>query len=152
MASRPAVPQSGPWTRHDQVLMIAGVVLGAALLLVAWMGTSGEVTLGDQLGWVSVGALAFVPVAAVNARWIVRGRRSVLRQRHRAGAGPGSTLGRQAGQGADPAVATERFVAGDRMTRYHRTHCQLVQGKPVSGYSRSEQEQAGREACGVCRP
>jgi hypothetical protein len=132
--------------------MMAGVVLGAALLLVAWVGTSGEVTLQDQLGWLSVGALAFVPVAIVNARWIVRGRRSVLGQRHRAAAAPGSTLGRPPGQGADPALGTERFVAGGRMTRYHRTHCQLVQGKPVSAHSRSEQEQAGREACGVCRP
>ena len=47
----------------------------------------------------------------------------------------------------DPRIVGEGFVSGAGMTLFHRPDCLLVAGKDVVGA-----QEAGLQACGMCRP
>ena len=136
-----------PWNRAQAIVLVVVVVLAAFMLGLSWWGAAEEVRLGRQFRWVAGGALSIVVLGVVSATWILEGRRAVSRRRRRWMAEQRRRLA-----AAAPVTAAPALVAGERMTRYHRSGCDLVAGKTLAKASRLDQERAGRRPCGVCRP
>lgn len=57
--------------------------LAAALIVVAWNGADDTGALHDQIGWLNLAVVGGVVGAAVNASWLLAGRRAVGQRRHR---------------------------------------------------------------------
>jgi hypothetical protein len=136
-----------PWNRAQAIVLVVVVVLAAFMLGLSWWGAAEEVRLARQFRWVAGGVLSIIVLGVVSATWILEGRRAVSRRRRRWMAEQRRRLGAVA-----PVSAVPALVAGDRMTRYHRTGCDLVAGKSLIAASRLDHEREGRRPCGVCRP
>ncbi len=124
------------------------VALAGLLLALSWWGAAEEVRLARQFRWVAGGVMSIIVLGVVGATWILEGRRKVSRRRRRWMA----EQRRRLAAAAAPVAAAPALVAGERMTRYHRSGCDLVAGKTLSAASRLEHEREGRRPCGVCRP
>lgn len=123
--------------------------VGAVLLLVSWWGASGTTRLRDQVTWVNVGVAGLIVSGTGIALWLLHGYRAVgERQRL-------LLAGLETAPPPDTATTGEgdaALVSGRGMTRYHRTDCPLVAGKPVRRAARHVHERAGRRPCGMCMP
>jgi len=62
--NRPPAGGRAPWDTGDLVRLIAVVPVGAVVCAVAWTGASGHAELRDQTGWVAVGVVGFLVIAA----------------------------------------------------------------------------------------
>lgn len=125
--------------------------IGVALLVAGWVLVSNESVYADQVAGINM-AIAGVLVAGAGAiPMLLAGRRAVGVRRL-------AVLGDLRGMpvrasGRTTHDATSRnLVAGEGLRRFHRAGCTLAQVRNWSAASRSEHEQAGRVACGVCRP
>ena len=127
--------------------MVVVIALAGLLLALSWWGAADEVRLARQLRWVAGGAMSIIVLGVVSATWILEGRRAVSRRRRRWMAEQRRRLA-----AAAPLTTAPALVAGERMTRYHRSGCDLVAGRPLTAATRREHEGAGRRPCGVCRP
>lgn len=152
MTALAARPRLEPWGVGHVVMVGAGNALAGALLALAWYGAARSVRVNPQMGWVNLGIAAVGAAAAVNTTFLLGGRRALARRRddclqarhHRR---------RNAGHPVERAApATDHFVAGAAMGRYHRPACILVQGKRTESLTRAAHEAARRTGCGVCRP
>ena len=123
------------------------VVLAGLLLALSWWGAAAEVRLARQFRWVAGGVMSIIVLGVVSATWIFEGRRAVSRRRRRWMAEQRRRLA-----AAAPVTAAPALVAGERMTRYHRSGCDLVAGRTLTVATRLEHEREGRRPCGVCRP
>jgi hypothetical protein len=135
-------------------LLVAGQVLGLALLLVAWVKASGELQPKGQIGWLNLGVAGATIAVAAGVRVVTRARHAVTaRQQVVVGALRHSNL-RSVGviDLRSHPVADDAPVSSAAMTRYHRAGCLLAAGKPVAPATRPSHEAAGRRPCGVCTP
>jgi hypothetical protein len=57
-----------------------------------------------------------------------------------------------AATGAAGESTSQDLVAGEGLRHFHRSDCQMAHGRLWRLSTRREHEQAGRVACGVCRP
>jgi hypothetical protein len=152
-----AMPRSGPWPGTQVAGVVVADLVGGVLLAVSWYGASGSSRVDTQIAWTNLGVAGAVFLAAVNAMWLVAGRREVAlrcRTLYRAASSP---LPPAVALGAGPAPMTpgpgaEQFLASDSMRWYHRPDCLCAAGKAVQASGRHVHEEAGRTACRVCRP
>jgi hypothetical protein len=141
------------WGSEDLLRWVALSVAGLGMVVAGWYVSSGEGRFGRQVGMLDL-AVAGVVVACVgHVVWVLEGRRAVGERRR---ALLGEPL-RTAAAGTDgaariPGSDTDGFVAGVGTRLFHRTGCPLADGRGWSVGSRDEHVEAGRVACGVCRP
>jgi hypothetical protein len=134
--------------------LVACEVIGAAALLVGWLGVSGEPASARQTGWLNVGIGGIIIAGVGTAVWLMTGRRAVGQRRRQLL--PDILLEPPTDALADLVDPVEdgrgtTFVVLPGMTRYHLASCELVAGKAVKPVP------AGRAAaaltpCGVCEP
>jgi hypothetical protein len=142
-----------PWQVSEMLVLYGAVVVGFALVAVAWWGASGTARITSQVGWLNLGTVGVMLIGTGNCFWLLLGRRAIGDRRSRllasfAAAGVPSTTETEVQARAD----SEDLVAGAGMRRYHRVDCQLVRRKPVVPATRAEHEAEGRAACGMCQP
>lgn len=146
--SRPAA--RSPWTGSDAVALAVLSAIGAGGLVACWWGISAEANWHHQLSWVA-GAVLSVAVAGLGVSlWLYRGR---LRVR-RAAAEVWTDLRDRHADRIDlpsPSGATEGWMSGPTMTRYHLASCPLVRGKSdVSSVTAAQIAQRNLRECGAC--
>lgn len=136
-------------------LLVAGQVLGLALLLVGWVQASGELQPKGQIRWLNLGVAGATIAVAAGVRVVARARQAVAAHRQVVvGAVRRSNLRsvRVIELHSHPVADGDDAVSSAAMTRYHRAGCLLAAGKPVAPASRRSHEAAGRRPCGVCTP
>jgi hypothetical protein len=122
-------------------------VTGIALII-AWYSVSGKTIFNDQKPGIDIAIVVLVVSCAVDALFILAGRRAVgMRREHLIHSIPVPRKGNIA-----PAPTRAGLVAGDGLTRFHRASCQFVEGRDWPTASLAEHQAAGRTACGVCAP
>lgn len=150
------------WGAEDLLRWVIAAGLGGIVIAVGWYIAAGEATFGQQVGPLDA-ALAGLFLSAVgNLGWLLRGRRALGERRKLL---LPNVVGTAASEVAPAVVvhpvlspssaasASEVFLAGEGMERYHRPDCALAAGR--TGWTtatRREHEVAGRRPCGVCRP
>jgi len=141
---RPAIP----WRTVDLIVLYAANVIGAVLLLAAWLAASGSVSPDGQVPWLNLALAGIIVAGSGNVVWLLAGRRRVGTLRRSllpalldAVAGPPE----QAAGSADGSL-----VATADMTRYHDPACLLVADKPVVPAAEAEHRADGRRPCDVC--
>jgi hypothetical protein len=138
------------------VSLVTANLFGAALVAVAWWGSSGSDTIAPQLTWLNVSLGGFGIASVANGLWFAQGRRMVSLARTAAFPPPASWRCNGSLRGTDSAAQagyeTDGLVSGPHMTRYHLSSCALVAGKDVRLGSPMDHELAGRTACEICRP
>lgn len=157
---RTARPATVVWGADDLLRWVFAVGVGAITIAVAWYICAGDATFNQQVGPVDAGVAGLLVTGLGNASWLLRGRRAVGERRRALLADiaqdpPPVPSGPLLLSTAAPSVApaTDLFVAGSDMTRFHRPTCALAQGRVGwVAMDRQEHEQAGRQPCGVCRP
>jgi hypothetical protein len=120
------------------------------LLVGSWWAISGSGTLETQVNYLVLAVVALCVSLASCLGWLYVGRRRIALRRLQLAAQVGARFNSRATTAA-PTVRIE-FVSAASMTRYHHATCRLVRGKDVHPAARGAHEQAGRSACGVCRP
>ncbi|HEY3240551.1 MAG TPA: hypothetical protein VGL92_13355 [Acidimicrobiia bacterium] len=151
-----AMPTAGPWGADQRVTLAVGWVLGVAMAVLGWWGTSGEAIVEDQLPWVALSAMGVMVAGAFGALWLLAGRRAVgLRCRDSI---PAPEVADDPVTVDLRAVSTvngtngDGFVAAARMRYFHRSDCLLARGKALRSAERIEHVEQGRIPCEVCRP
>jgi len=137
-----------PWRREIAVVAGLGTVLAAALIIIAWVVSSGESRFSHQISWVSVAITGLIVAGVCNVFFVLTARQAMRTRAMRLGGGAAIDDEQLVAAAADD----DRLVAGRAMTRYHRPDCILVHGKNVRAAARALHEKRGRSACGVCRP
>lgn len=150
--ARPA----GPWGADQRVMLALGWVLGVGTVTLGWWGASGEAVVANQIPWMAVGALGLMIAGALNAAWLLAGRRAVGLRCRDAIPAPHTdevpvTVDLRAVTGVDDTAGVS-LVAAARMRYFHRSGCPLARGKPVTAAERSEHVKQRRIPCEVCRP
>lgn len=146
-----------PWTSPDLVRLAVGNVIGLILVFIAWDQSAGQVTVRQELTWFEVGVVGIGVAGLANGVWLLNGRRQVGEERV-AGLGgrPGPTRRRARDNDDGPHLAVppagHTLVAGDGMTRFHRSDCLLVTGKRVRAADVATHQAQGRSPCEVCSP
>jgi hypothetical protein len=148
MNTSPLSPPSLPWRRGELLSAYGLVVGGAVLVLAAWWAASGTVRVSTQIAWLNVGAVGVVMAGCGVAIDLLTGRCAVGERRRRLLPDLRAT---------EPTVSLELIdqdvlVTAARMTRYHRTSCPAVAGKPVRQAGEAVHQAAGLSPCGLCRP
>jgi len=122
-------------------------VTGIALII-SWYSVSGKSVFNDQKPGMDIAIAVLIISCAVDALFILAGRRAVgMRREHLMHSIP---VPRKRATALAPEVAG--LVAGDGLTRFHRTSCQFIEGRDWPTASLAEHQAAGRTACGVCAP
>jgi hypothetical protein len=137
-----------PWLVGD-VLGVAVVnLVGVGLILGGLQGARHTTDPHTLLLLLNVAAAGLVVGLAGNAVFLLSGLRQVGRLRT-------ELLGVRADsvpQTSPVAVAAAGLVSASSMTRFHRSDCPSVQGKPVNESSLAKHLAAGRVPCGLCQP
>ncbi len=142
-----------PWQPAELLAVLATTAVGLVVIAAGWIGVSGAVAPHKQMVWLDVAAAGVLVAGVGNGLWLLAGRRALGERRRRI----------TAAIAGDDAPAThaavileveqsDRLVAAQKMTRYHRDDCILVGDKPVRAATREAHERAGRGPCGVCAP
>jgi hypothetical protein len=146
-----AAPRTAPWDTRSVRLLLTFSVVAAALIMVAWSGSSQQATLKAQYAWLDLAMVALLLGAVGQVGWLMAARRSVLARQRAvltpilAAASGGSRTAPQA-HGAAGSVWVQ--VPGTR--RGHRAHCQLVVGKAVVPLTRADIADRDVLPCEVC--
>lgn len=122
-------------------------IAALALLGVGFEGARQAATVPQQEGWMILAVVAAVISGLGNGWALIVGRGRVARRRRRLLGGDELVQ-----RPVRPTLAGGALVAGPDMTLYHRAHCTLVVGKPVSVESRDSHEQSRRRPCEWCCP
>lgn len=146
---------NAPWRLNAASRAARSVLVGAAGITAAWVGTSGTVALRTQLLWLVAGGASLIVGGLGMSRWLLLGMREVrVLQRDVLDlldvrcVRPETT-----GSAAQFAAAGELSVCAPPGARhFHRTICALVHGKDVETRSAAAFTAAGLSRCGVCRP
>jgi hypothetical protein len=133
----------------------ATTVTAAVLLIVCWYSASGAYTFDDQKTALNLAVITVVVTNLVGALLVIAGRRAVAVRRARLLCEMPTPLARETtvrlSSEADPRDAAV-LVGGAGLTLYHRSGCQMAQGRDWPEASQQTHEQEGRRPCGVCRP
>jgi hypothetical protein len=151
-----AAPVSVPWPLAELIRVYALNAAGLITVLAAWWGAAGTVRGTTQVIAIAVAVTAVVVSGSGNAVWVLVGRRAVgirrtqLRERMEDLV---AALGDITPSDVDePASPPASLVTLRKATRYHRSGCDLVAGKPTIPWSADSNSGARRAPCGVCRP
>jgi hypothetical protein len=146
-------------TRMRTWLGLVVAVVGAVLLVVGWYAVSGETDIGRQMPYV---VSACIPGAAL----LIAGAVLLAAERWRDAAArtdekvdalyalftePRADLTPPAAPSADTGLDGQ-LVALDGTTRYHRSGCPLVAGKPGHAVATGDVASGQLEPCPVCEP
>ena len=145
MKLRAALAVVSPWAPHETVRMLAFVITGTVVVVVAWWAGSRQAALDDQVRWVNLGVIGFIAAAVGLIRWVRRARDAVRDRRRQL-----------LPDVADVRVAPEATVVdvvtvGPGLVRFHRPSCVLAQGRDWQLVDRAAATADGRQPCGVCR-
>jgi hypothetical protein len=146
-----------PFNPDHMVSLFALNGIGLVLIFVGWWQGSGVTPDHDQLAWLNLSLLGLLVAGAANGVWLARGRRVIGLARSAVLPYPSSLMPLPAvstnGNGHRPRTTrSPGLVASPAMTWYHRSDCLLVVGKDGRAADRDAHQQAGRQACEVCRP
>lgn len=142
-----------PWTSPDLIRTTVCNAIGLLLIVASWYQASGQTLVRAELTWFELGLVGVAVAGAGNALWLLNGRRQVGLARIQVLPGtnsrPERTLSlphRSAGPGS------AELVSAPNMTRYHRSDCPLVAGKPVKPILVRQPGRAKRTPCELCEP
>jgi hypothetical protein len=124
-------------------------VTGIALII-AWYSVSGKSVFDDQKAGIDIAIAVLIISCALDALFILAGRRAVGARREQLLSSVPIVPRRRGAASSAPDLAG--LVAGEGLTRYHRTSCQLAEGRDWPMASLAEHQAASRTACGVCAP
>lgn len=137
-----------PWRRRDLLKLTALHLVGLVVIVIGWIGSSGELDFADQTRWTAFSAFGAMLAAIGGASWLLAGLATVARERRllrdQVRVLFSDSTSESANRKADGA-----FVSADGMRRYHRPSCDVVRGKatrPVSGADAGD-----LEPCGMCQ-
>lgn len=144
---------TAPWRVGDLASLVLAFFAAGVLLVVGWYLVSGAGTLSRQVTGLNVAVAGIVTEGVGIALWLMtvlralgERRMSVLTRL------PEPAMSPYAANASVAVVDADGLVAGSRMTRYHRSSCSLVVGKPVVTAAEEEHQAAGRRPCGICLP
>ena len=150
--THPRTPTAGrqpyPWIVPDLFRWFFLLGLSVVGIVVAWWGVSGTASTGTQITWVNVGGAAVVVGGLGNMSWLLQGRRAVALRRRELLTGLTDVVTVTAELSPDDAKEMRVSVPG--ASRYHRSDCAAVDGKPVKQMTLARHERAGRRPCGLC--
>jgi hypothetical protein len=151
-----APPVSVPWPLAELIRVYALNSAALIAVLAAWWGASGTVRNSSQVMAIAVAVTAVVVSGSGNAIWVMVGRRAVgvrrTELRERLSNFVAALEDRVPTDEADYATLPPALVTLANATRYHRSDCELVAGKPAIAWSPGGNGVDGRAPCGVCRP
>lgn len=135
---------AGPWSARDRRTILAWLIVGAALVGLAWFLAAGKDDPADQLGYLSLGVAGGLVWLCGLLTGVARGRRQVgWRARMLLGPAPSTNL---------TVVSADTLVAGGDRRWFHRADCLLARSRNWPTAARSEHQQAGRQPCPACNP
>ncbi len=138
-----------PWRVRDAVRLTVCAGLGLLGLFICWVGGSGTPEFRRQAVWLALGVLVCALSGAAGVGWLLRGLRTVHRERREVYA----LIARRQESFASESGwddTDHAWVVGRGMTRYHRPDCAVVSGKPVETVGAAQASQRGLRACGMC--
>ena len=141
-----------PWHAGHQLSLAFLSLVGLGGICLSWWMVAGTAQTATQQGWLDLGVVALLLAATGDALYLLNGRRAVRGRERTLALRMAALAGGDAATVEAPAGTTGGVVTAPRMTRYHRSDCLLVRGKPVSWGSVAENRRAGRRPCGVCTP
>jgi hypothetical protein len=137
-----------PWRRRDLIKLTALHIIGLVVIVIGWIGSSGQLDFADQTRWTALAVFGAVLAAIGGASWLLAGLATVSRERRLLRDQIGVLYAPEAAQSvADGAAGT--FVSADGMRRYHLPSCDVVRGKatrPVIGPRHED-----LSPCGMCK-
>jgi hypothetical protein len=136
-----------PWT-VGQVRLVLGLgLLGAVLIVVAYLEAADEARLDDQLGWVNLGVVGLLVAGVGAGALLLAGRRAIGLRRLRLlrDAAPPTTAAPMARGDHGPLLV---WLPGSSLV--HRPGCQLVRGKDVDELDAAGIRQLALHSCEVC--
>lgn len=140
----PPPPGVAPWGRAELFVLAASALTGASLVVWAWIGVNGRVTVRDQIPWLNLAVMGVVLAGGANAIVLASVRRRVRTARR--------AVVRRVQQFALPLPAAEPASTGPvtaaLMTWYHDPACTLMRFKqPVAEGAAAAK---GRVPCPAC--
>jgi hypothetical protein len=146
---RHAPAETTPWLPSMMLFWQVLTAVTGIALIITWYSVSGKSVFDDQKTGIDIAIGVLIISCALDALFILAGRRAVgARREHLLSSVP--VVPRRRGTASAP--DTGALVAGDGLTRYHRTNCQFVEGRDWPTASLAEHQAASRTACGVCAP
>jgi hypothetical protein len=136
----------GPWTLGQVRVVLALGLLGAALIVVAYLGSADEAHLEDQLGWVNLGVVGLLVAGVGAGALLLAGRRAVGLRRLRLLHDPAP----RAVQASPTSDRVPLLVWLPGSSLVHRPECQLVRGKDVDELDATGILQLALRPCEVC--
>lgn len=147
LASAEPVGADSPWTATDVRRSGGWTAAGLLALAVCCVGISRTRTYDNQLLWTALGAIALAVAVIGGVRWILRGLRTVRRERRDVMFLLG-VLSEDEPAAADTVGPAVYFTAA--MSRFHTRSCPFARGKDLVAASRHEA--GSRRPCEVCEP
>jgi hypothetical protein len=144
-------PQA-PWSTGALARLVAGVVAGGVLGVLAGDGAATEGRLDDQKGFIATGVAGFLVAVLAQSLWLHQGRKAVAVYAAAVQTSVASLVDEAA---AAPSVMTsgsDGLVATSGIRHFHRPDCPIAAGRGWSTESRRSHEAAGRTPCGICTP
>lgn len=141
MTERPA----NPWTPRARAATAAGLVLGAALLLVGALGAAAEEHVSDEIVWLDLGVAGVIVGGATVLGRLLSLRRAVTAARNRVVALYAGDLDTTV-LSSDPQLRLGERVTVAGSSWRHRPDCLLTAGKPLLEAGGA----TGLTACPVC--
>lgn len=147
----PGALLDSPWTRSDVQRSGGWAGIGLIALAVCCVGVSRTRTYDDQLLWAGLGAIALAVAVLGGVRWILRGLRTVRRERRDVMVVLGGLTADVQAAPVDVAGTAVYFTPA--MSRFHTGTCPFVRGKNALAVARHAQHELGsRRPCEVCAP
>lgn len=143
-----------PWGPADGARSLVLATACGIGLIVVWYQVAGRGVFGDQIGWMTAGAVILLVALYALASLIVRGRRAVGERlalmipdpvgHLGARSQPAAQLRKQAGpDGSEVAVVDGRDL-------YHRPDCPMLQGRNHVMLSATSALAQGIQPCALC--
>jgi hypothetical protein len=137
------------WTRRDLLQLAVLSVISLGVMAVSWYLSGDGQPLDRQIHRIDLAVAGLLIGMVGGGLFLLRGMRAVAARKAAIKALTQRRLAARATVMPTVAAGGE-LVAGPGMTRYHAAGCSLVTGKTFAAASRTEHEQAGRRACGIC--
>lgn len=141
MSERPATP----WTARARTATAAGLLVGAALVVVGALGAASEERVPDEVVWLNVGVAGVVVGGATVLGWLLALRRAVTAARNQVIALYAADLD-TSGAVVERGLLLGRQVTVAGSSWHHQPDCLLTAGKPLLEVGAG----AGLTPCPVC--